>query len=554
MSSLPSGWIEPAISEVAEVNPRKDVDLSTSDLVSFVPMAAVDEVSGTILSPVDRPYGEVSKGFTHFRDDDVIFAKITPSMENGKSAVARGLTNGTGMGSTEFHVFRSNGAIEPEYLWRFIRQKSFRENAQAVMSGAVGQQRVPADYLKKHLIPLPPLPEQGRIVAKVDGLTARTARARKELDRIPTLIARYKQRLLALAFSGELTAAWRKANPGSPAIVRTLTGIDGRSADLGDIPQGWNWTSFGDMATVTGGLTKNKSRDNIKNLVPYLRVGNVYANELRLNDLAEIGCTAAEFEKTRLRAGDLLIVEGNGSIEQLGRVAIWNNEVAGCSHQNHIIRARPNAELLPSYGLFWLLSPGGRAAIEGVASSSSGLHTLSITKVKGFPIPVCQLEEQAEIVRRIESAFGWLDRMAADQAAAARLLPKLDSAILAKAFLGKLVPQDPNDEPAAKLLERIKAEREAQGSKPKGGRRRKPNGLKAEGMTEKTQAPRDRLLKDSEQWPGVGLPFEAIAMRNAMPHDTLRDALFELLSGPSPVLQQRFDTDAEVMVIQRIAA
>lgn len=215
MSDLPSSWIESPINEVAEVNPRKDVDLSTSELVSFVPMAAVDEVSGTILSPVDRPYGEVARGFTHFRDEDVIFAKITPSMENGKSAVARGLTNRTGMGSTEFHVFRSNGAIQPEYLWRFVRQKSFRENAQAVMSGAVGQQRVPADYLKEHIIPLPPLPEQWRIVAKLDGLTARTARARKELSRISTLIARYKQRILTLAAEGMLTSKWRAENDAS---------------------------------------------------------------------------------------------------------------------------------------------------------------------------------------------------------------------------------------------------------------------------------------------------------------------------------------------------
>jgi type I restriction enzyme S subunit len=164
------------------------------------------------------------------------------------------------------------------------------------------------------------------------------------------------------------------------------------------------------------------------------------------------------------------------------------------------------------------------------------------------------LEEQAEIVRRIESAFGWLDRMAVDHASAARLLPQLDASILARAFRGELVPQDPDDEPAAKLLERIKAEREAVGRKPKSGRGRKRDGSKAQGMIEKPLPPRDRLLKDSEKWPAVGLPFEAIAMRNAMPHDTLRDALFDLLSGPSPALQQRFDTDAEVMVIQRVPA
>ncbi|MGO4319925.1 restriction endonuclease subunit S, partial [Agrobacterium sp. MCAB5] len=123
----------------------------------------------------------VSKGFTQFVDDDVIFAKITPSMENGKSAVARRVVNATGFGSTEFHVLRSTGAVVPEYLWRFVRRQEFRDNAQQVMSGAVGQQRVPAEYLKSHLLPLPPLPEQRLIVAKADRLINQTMQARAEL-------------------------------------------------------------------------------------------------------------------------------------------------------------------------------------------------------------------------------------------------------------------------------------------------------------------------------------------------------------------------------------
>lgn len=210
MSALPKTWQHIPIGEVAEVNPRKNVELNGNDLVSFVPMAAVDEVSGTIVAPIDRPYYEVSKGFTHFRNEDVIFAKITPSMENGKSAVARDLTNGTGIGSTEFHVLRANGTIKPRYLWHYIRQEKFRDSAQAVMSGAVGQQRVPADWLKNQRIPIPPLAEQERILEKVDRLTERTARAREDLDQIPILIARYKSAILSLAFKGELTKDYRK--------------------------------------------------------------------------------------------------------------------------------------------------------------------------------------------------------------------------------------------------------------------------------------------------------------------------------------------------------
>jgi type I restriction enzyme S subunit len=230
------------------------------------------------------------------------------------------------------------------------------------------------------------------------------------------------------------------------------------------------WTSIGGVALVTGGLTKNARRNAIPNRVPYLRVGNVYANELRLDRVDEIGCTAAELAKTELFFGDLLIVEGNGSLDQIGRVAIWHGEIEGCSHQNHLIRARLDEHVIPQFALYWLLSPGGRSAIERVAASTSGLYTLSITKIQGLPIPACGREEQHEIVRRIDTAFTWLERLTAEHAHAARLGLKLDQAILAKAFRGELVPQDPRDEPASELLARIRATR---GEQPNRRRARK---------------------------------------------------------------------------------
>lgn len=222
--------------------------------------------------------------------------------------------------------------------------------------------------------------------------------------------------------------------------------------------------------------------------------------------------------------------------------------------QRHIAILKPDPQhTTGQYLRFMLESPEIKAQCLAVATGTAQL-TVPLNGLRNFTIPLPTKAEQAEIVRSIESAFGWLDRMAADHAAAARLLPKLDAAILAKAFRGELVPQDPNDEPASVLLEQLELRRQSLGDATKGRRGRKPKGSKAQSMAEKPLAARERLLKDSEQWPAVGLPFEAIAMRNAMPHDALRDALFELLSGPSPAMQQRFDTDAEVMVIQRVAA
>jgi type I restriction enzyme, S subunit len=316
-------------------------------------------------------------------------------------------------------------------------------------------------FLKATQFPLAPLSEQHRIVAKIDGLATKSQRARGHLDHIPRLVEKYKQAILKAAFSGELTPEWRAthATKTSGVVDRHGSLIDARLSELPDLPENWRWQAISEVMGISGGLTKNPKRSAMAMRRSYLRVANVYANELRLAEIAETGCTEKEFEKTKLVPGDLLIVEGNGSLEQIGRVAIWNGEVRGCSHQNHLIRARPSEIVEPRYALFWLLSPAGREAIEAVASSSSGLHTLSITKVGGLPIPLCGKPEQIAIVRLIESAFAWIDRLASETSSARKLIDHLDKAILAKAFRGELVPQDPNDEPAAMLLERISAER-----------------------------------------------------------------------------------------------
>lgn len=460
MTNLPTTWIAPELSAVADVNPRKDVNLGGDELVTFVPMAAVDEVSGTIAAAVDRPYREVSKGFTQFRNGDVIFAKITPSMENGKSAVARGLTNGIGIGSTEFHVFRSNGSIDPEYLWRFVRQKSFREDAQAVMSGAVGQQRVPADYIKAHPVPLPPLAEQRRIVTKLDGLIARTDRARTDLDRIPKLIARYKSRLLALAFSGELTAGWRQAN-GAPG-----------GAHL-SLPPGWAQERLDAISEIQGGIQVGKKRTGPVSLVevPYLRVANVQRGWLNLSEIKTIEVTPTERDRLLLQSGDILMNEG-GDRDKLGRGWIWNSEIPVCIHQNHVFRIRlSNKSFPPEYVSHYANENGQRYFFEE-GTQTTNLASISKGKVAALPVPIPPTEEAVEIVRLIDSAFGWLDRVAADHQAAAKLLPKLDAAILAKAFRGELVAQDPADEPAGALLERSRVRRpevgkQARTSKPR---------------------------------------------------------------------------------------
>ncbi len=149
------------LGDCCQINPRRpSVSISDSDLVSFVPMPAVNE-DGYIDGATNEEYGKVKKGFTYFENNDVLFAKITPCMENGKGAIAEALTNGIGMGSTEFHVLRPiEGISNPYWLLTLTRMPIFRECAAKNMSGTGGQRRVGAAFLENFMIGLPSISEQ----------------------------------------------------------------------------------------------------------------------------------------------------------------------------------------------------------------------------------------------------------------------------------------------------------------------------------------------------------------------------------------------------------
>ena len=378
------------LTQAVELNPRPERGALSDDLeVSFVPMAAVGAATGRMDPSTVRPFAEVKKGYTVFRENDVLFAKITPCMENGKMAVARGLRNRVGCGSTEFHVLRPRPGVDPRYVYHFVSSARFRAEAAHHMTGAVGQRRVPTAFLEQCEIPLPNLEEQCRIVAEIDKQFSRLDEAVANLKRVKVNIKRYKAAVLKAAVEGLLL----------PADAKLALGHSGPA---------WRTASIGDVAQVISGLTKNPKRQAYPRKMPYLRVANVYANELRLSEIEYIGVADGEVEKLLLREGDLLVVEGNGSPDQIGRVALWDESIADCVHQNHLIKVRFGLEVVPEWALYWLLSPGGRGAIERASSSTSGLHTLSTGKVSRLPLPLPPLAEQERIVSEVQRRLSLL--------------------------------------------------------------------------------------------------------------------------------------------------
>jgi len=154
-----------------------------------------------------------------------------------------------------------------------------------------------------------------------------------------------------------------------------------------------------------------------------------------------------------------IVVEGNGSSKEIGRCAVWNEEIKNCVHQNHLIRCRPKSGVDSKFILTFLNSPFGIDEMMLLSSSTSGLFTLSVGKISKIIIPFPPIEEQKEIVRRVEDLFKFADQIEARYKKARSYTDKLTQSILAKAFRGELVPQDERDEPADILLERIKAEK-----------------------------------------------------------------------------------------------
>jgi type I restriction enzyme S subunit len=499
---LPNGWIQATIGELCDLNPKHNRELSDETPVSFVPMAAVSDILGAITESQVRTLGEVRKGYTHFADGDVIFAKITPCMENGKAASVRGMTNGLACGTTEFYVFRSHGAIDQDFLFYFIRQESYRKAARAAMQSGVGQARVPKEFILNTELLLPPLAEQQRIVAKIEALQERSQRAREALAEVRPLLEQFRQSVLAAAFRGDLTADWRATHPDvEPASellhrIRTERRRRWEQAELAkyeakgqkppkhlrdrykapepvddsmlpDLPHGWEWVRIKDLGEVQLGRQRAPQYHSGPNMRPYLRVMNVFEDRIDTADIMEMDFSPEDFERYQLEPGDILLNEGQ-SRELVGRSAIYHGEIPGSCFTNTLIRFRPDTPIESDYPQIVFLAYLKTGRFQQLASLTVNIAHLGAGRFADMEFPLPPLEEQAEIVRRVRGALHQITRLEERLHANFADLDQLDQSILAKAFRGELVPQDPNDEPASALLARIREQRAQQTEAAKG--------------------------------------------------------------------------------------
>ena len=498
MTALPPAWMLCEVGDVLEPVEKTGKDEKDRE-IWYVDISSIDNESNRIAAPKRMRLAEApSRARQKIRAGDVLFSTVRPYLRN-IAHVDQALDGE--VASTGFTVLRGARGIEPRYLF----YKSISHDFVSALTGeqyGVSYPAVKDDQVKAQPLELPPTEEQRRIVERIEVLFDEIDRGVESLRTARSMIALYRQSLLKSAFEGRLTADWRAENPDqleSPAdlLARTREEREQRHSDAldewdrvvaewerdgensrqpakpkpptvnaatVDVPEGlgtprhWLWLSMSTLGRVTGGLTKNQKRSALPLKAKYLRVANVYSNRLVLDEIKEIGITEDELRKTRLAEGDLLFVEGNGSIEQIGRVAVWDGSIPDMTHQNHLIRFSPNGLLSSRFALYFMVSPIGRSRITAQASSTSGLHTLSISKVGSLPVPVCSRAEQVELVRRLDVRFEAADLLVAEIDASLARAEALRQSTLKKAFSGQLVPQKPTDEPASALLARIRHE------------------------------------------------------------------------------------------------
>jgi type I restriction enzyme, S subunit len=378
------------------------------------------------------------------RPEDIVIARTGAT--TGKSYLIEELSGDVVYASYLIRL-RVNDLIEPKYLWSFLQSNDYWSQIQMVSKGTA-QPGANATILSQVRVPIAPRREQRRVVAKIDSLSAKSGRARDHLDHLSRLVEKYKQAVLAAAFGGDLTREWRK-RAGIVDGVPIEAEIELPYRQVFAAPSSWMLRSFSEVCEIQGGSQPPKSTFEYKAAAHLIRL--VQIRDYKSDD--HVTYIPRELARRFCSTDDIMIGRYGPPIFQILRGIAGAYNVA-------LMKAVPVDTLIGREFLFWYLNfPHLRSFVEFKSERTAGQDGVNKDHLLRWPVLLPPLNEQVEIVQRIESALNWIDRLASEATNARRLVDHLDQAVLAKAFRGELVPQDTSDEPASVLLERIRAER-----------------------------------------------------------------------------------------------
>jgi type I restriction enzyme S subunit len=466
--TLPHGWIEIQIGDMAQYLNGKafkpsDWEEAGLPIVRIQNLNDVNAKYNFSSSVIDEKY-KIESG-------DLLFAwsaSLGAYIWHGKDAW---------LNQHIFKVIPYSG-VNKTFLYYVLINTASLFYSKTHGSGMVHITKEPFESTK---VSLPPLPEQQRIVAKIDSLFSELDNGVAFLKTIKAQLAIYRQAVLQWAFEGKLTTEWRKANDVENQEIVIKNIMIAREMEickekykniepefpLYDLPKEWKWVSIGFISKGVEYGTSAKSNKNGKVVV--LRMGNIQNGTFVYDDLAYTS-NKKEIEKYKLNEGDVLFNRTN-SPELVGKTAIYTGSIPSI-FAGYLIRLNQISYIDAKYLNYYLNSPHSKKC--GNIAKTDGVNQSNIngTKLSTYPFPLCSKPEQLAIVSAIESRLSVCDKLEQTIDQTLALSASLRQSILKKAFEGRLVPQDPNDEPAEKLLERIKVEKAAVLTKQKQTRKR----------------------------------------------------------------------------------
>ena len=435
------------------------------------------------------PGAEVKSAKQVVQPGDVLLCKINPRI-NRVEIVREPVGEYRQVASTEWIVVRS-AVTQPEFLLFAMRDTQFREDLMRDVSGVGGSlMRARPKSVQKILVPIAPLNEQRRIVAKIEAIQARSRRAREALAAVPPLLERFRQSVLAAAFRGDLTAEWRAKNPDVEPASELLerTRIERRRrweeselakmmakgrlpkddkwkakykepesvdlTELPELPKGWRWAALDSLSTSIRSGTAISASD-VRTEFPVLRSSAVRAGSIDFEDVRFLREKPNGTEDI-VAQGDFLFTRLSGTLAYVGNCAHVSSAPHSPIHYpDRIFRARLCLGVVPRFFTRCFESSLLRSDLEKAAKSSAGHQRISIADLRAFAVPIPPEAEQLQLATTFDAIENSLSAVSALAADLIDQCDKLDQATLAKAFRGELVPQAPDDEPASELLERV---------------------------------------------------------------------------------------------------
>lgn len=466
MSDLPTGWVQTEVREITD-GIEYGFTAKASQVDSGVRYLRITDIQENRVDWNTVPFcaiGESSAERYLLRKGDLVFARTGAT--TGKSFLIQDCPKS--VFASYLIRLRTTKAVFPEFIARYFHSRDYWQQITENIAGSA-QPNCNATKLSRIKLSIPPLNEQKRIVEKLEKLFGRVEAVQARLDKIPAILKRFRQSVLAAACSGKLTADWRETNPEiEPFDVNglrnyRLLGASNSKAekinsiydateenDSDELPATWCFATLNKLCESFDYGTSAKSSKNGK--VPVLRMGNLQNGEIDWSDLA-FTSDKTEISKYRLRQNSVLFNRTN-SPELVGKTAIYRGG-RDAIFAGYLIRIN-NFEILdPEYLNLCLNTSHAKEFCRRVKSDGVSQSNINAQKLGTFEVPFPPLEEQKEIVRRVEELFKFADAVEERYKKVKAHTDKLTQSILAKAFRGELVHQDPNDEPASVLLERI---------------------------------------------------------------------------------------------------